>query len=134
MGRSANDAGTMMSALEKIRNIRPLVGDVWRRFRGNTNADFGMRNADLKMKRKYWVLLICFVFILLLDQYTKYEAQRRIRLYQTIKVIAGFFNLTHLRNNGGAFGILAGKKEGIASLFFIAFPLMAVRILCFFLS
>ena len=90
-----------------------------------------MRNADLKMKRKYWVLLICFVFILLLDQYTKYEAQRRIRLYQTIGVIDGFFNLTHLRNTGGAFGILADKKEGIASLFFIAVSLMAVGIILY---
>jgi len=85
-----------------------------------------MRIADFKMKRKYWVLIICFVSILILDQYTKHEAQQKIPLYHTIKVIDGFFNLTHLRNTGGAFGILAGKKEGIGSLFFIAVSLVAI--------
>lgn len=83
------------------------------------------------MKRKYWLLLICFVFILALDQYTKYEVQQRIRLYQTIKVIDGFFNLTHLRNTGGAFGVLAGKKEGIGSLFFIGVSLGAVGVILY---
>jgi signal peptidase II len=81
------------------------------------------------MKRKYWVLLICVVLIVALDQYTKYEAQQRIRLYQTIKVIDGFFNLTHLRNTGGAFGILGGQKGGIGSFFFLVLPSAAVGII-----
>jgi signal peptidase II len=83
------------------------------------------------MKRKYWVLLICFVFIFALDQYTKYQVQQRIRLYQTIKVIDGFFNLTHLRNTGGAFGILGGGKGGVGSLFFIVVSLAAVGIILY---
>jgi len=83
------------------------------------------------MKRKYWVLIICFVSILILDQYTKHEAQQKIPLYHTIKVIDGFFNLTHLRNTGGAFGVLAGKKEGIASLFFISVSLVAVGVILY---
>jgi len=85
------------------------------------------------MKRKYWVLLICLVFILALDQYTKYEVQQRIRLYQIIEVIDGFFNLTHLRNTGGAFGILAGKKDGIGSVFFISVALAAVGVILYLL-
>lgn len=83
------------------------------------------------MKRKYWVLLICIVFIVVLDQYTKYEVQQRIRLYQTVRVIDGFFNLTHLRNSGGAFGILGGQKGGIGSLFFLVLPLAAVGIILY---
>jgi signal peptidase II len=83
------------------------------------------------MKRKYWVLLICLVIILALDQYTKYEVQQRIHLYQTIKVIDGFFNLTHLRNTGGAFGIFGGNKGGIGSLFFIALPLVAMGVILY---
>ncbi|MBM4278777.1 MAG: signal peptidase II [Deltaproteobacteria bacterium] len=83
------------------------------------------------MKRKHWVLLICFVFILALDQYTKHEAQQKIPLYHTINVIDGFFNLTHLRNTGGAFGILAGEKGGIGSLFFIAVKLIAIGIILY---
>jgi signal peptidase II len=83
------------------------------------------------MKRKYWVLLICVVVVLALDQYTKYEVQQRIRLYQTISVIDGFFNLTHLRNTGGAFGILAGQKDGIGSLLFIVVSLTAVGVILY---
>jgi signal peptidase II len=83
------------------------------------------------MKRKYWVLVICIVFIVALDQYTKYEVQQRIHLYQTIKVISGFFNLTHLRNTGGAFGIFAGNKGGVGSLFFVALPLVAIGIILY---
>ncbi|MDI7259447.1 MAG: signal peptidase II [Thermodesulfobacteriota bacterium] len=78
------------------------------------------------MKRKYWVLSITGFVILLLDQYTKYEAQKRIHLHQTIKVIDGFFNLTHLRNPGGAFGIFGGERGGFGSLFFTAVPLVAI--------
>jgi signal peptidase II len=83
------------------------------------------------MKRKYWVLLICVVFILALDQYTKHKVQQKIHLYQTIKVIDGFFNLTHLRNPGGAFGILAGQKDGIRSFFFIGAALTAVGVILY---
>jgi signal peptidase II len=68
---------------------------------------------------------------LALDQYTKYEVQQRIHLYQTIKVIDGFFNLTHLRNTGGAFGIFGGNKGGIGSLFFIALPLVAMGVILY---
>jgi signal peptidase II len=84
------------------------------------------------MKRKYWVLLItCFV-ILVLDQWTKYEVQQRLYLHQTIKVINGFFNLTHLRNTGGAFGIFGGEKGGLGSLFFIVVSLIAIGSIIFF--
>ncbi len=92
-----------------------------------------MRIADLKMKRKYWVLLICLIFIIALDQYTKYEVQQRIRLFETISIIDGFFNLTHLRNTGGAFGIFAGKKGGIGSIFFVAVALVAVGVILYLL-
>ncbi|MCX8118097.1 MAG: signal peptidase II [Desulfobacterota bacterium] len=81
------------------------------------------------MGRKYGVLLLCLLFILPMDQYTKQEVQRRIPLHRTIPVIEGFFNLTHVRNPGGAFGILAQRGEGIRSFFFVAFSLLAIGIL-----
>jgi signal peptidase II len=83
------------------------------------------------MKRKYWVLIICFVFIFLLDQYTKFETQRKIPLHHSIKVIDGFFSLTHLRNTGGAFGILGDERGGIGSLFFITVSLVAVGVILY---
>lgn len=90
-----------------------------------------IRIADLKMKRKHWVLLIAFIFILVLDQYTKHLVQKNIPLHHTITVIDGFFNLTHLRNTGGAFGIFGGEKGGLGSFFFIAVSLAAVGVILY---
>ncbi len=77
------------------------------------------------------MLLIGFVLIVGLDQYTKAEVQRKIPLHQTLKVIDGFFNLTHVRNTGGAFGILSTGRGGAGSLFFITVSLAAIGILLF---
>jgi signal peptidase II len=45
--------------------------------------------------------------VVLLDQATKALVVAKIPLYATIPVIRGFFDLTHLRNTGAAFGVLA---------------------------
>jgi len=83
------------------------------------------------MKRKYWVLLIFCVVILLLDQWTKSMVMQKLPLYHRVVVIEGFFNLTHVRNTGGAFGIFGGEKGGIGSLLFVIVSLMAVGAIIF---
>src|SRR4030042_4277096 len=81
------------------------------------------------MKRKYWVVLVMSLCILLVDQWTKYLVQQNLTLYQRVEVIEGFFNLTHVRNTGGAFGIFGGEKGGWGSLVFIAISLIAIGII-----
>jgi len=83
------------------------------------------------MKRKYWVLLIFCFGILLLDQVTKYVVVQKLPLYQRVEVIQGFFNLTHVRNTGGAFGIFGGEKGGIGSILFVVVSLIAVGAIVF---
>jgi signal peptidase II len=83
------------------------------------------------MKRKYWVLLITCFWILLLDQWTKYVVEQRFPLYRKIEVISGFFNLTHVRNPGGAFGIFGGESSGIGGLLFVVVSLLAVGIIIY---
>jgi signal peptidase II len=85
------------------------------------------------MKKKYWVLLILFVWILSVDQWTKYCIQKKLPLHQTVPVIMGFFSLTHVRNPGGAFGILGGEKGGISSSLFVLVSLIAVGLILFLL-
>jgi signal peptidase II len=48
-----------------------------------------------------------------------------------VEVIHGFFNLTQVRNTGGAFGIFGGDKGGLGSLLFILVSLIAIGILLF---
>ncbi len=78
------------------------------------------------MKRKYWVLLIFCFGILLLDQWTKFLIVQKLPLYQRVEVIQGFFNIIHVRNTGGAFGIFGGEKGGLGSILFVAVSLLAI--------
>jgi signal peptidase II len=83
------------------------------------------------MKRKYWVLIIVCVWILFVDQWTKYVVQQKIALYQKVEVIRGLFNLVHVRNTGGAFGIFGGETGGFGSLFFVVVSLVAIGSILF---
>ena len=83
------------------------------------------------MKRKYWVLLIACSWILLTDQWTKHVVQQRLPLYQRVEVIQGFFNVTHVRNSGGAFGIFGGDKSGLGGFLFVAVSVVAIGIIIF---
>ena len=44
--------------------------------------------------------------IVLLDQWTKALVQEHVPLYESVSVVEGFFDLTHVRNTGMAFGLL----------------------------
>ena len=83
------------------------------------------------MKRKYWVLLITCLLVLSLDQYTKYTVLKNLPLHHRVEVIPGFFNLTHVRNTGGAFGIFGGRRGG--TVFFVSVSIIAVGTLLFLL-
>jgi signal peptidase II len=83
------------------------------------------------MKRKYWILLVFCIGILLLDQWTKYMVVQELPLYQRVKVIQGVFNLTHVRNTGGAFGIFGGEKGGLGSILFVVVSLIAIGAIVF---
>jgi signal peptidase II len=85
----------------------------------------------IAMKRKYWVLLIFCFGILLLDQWTKHLIVQRLPLYQKVEVVQGFFNIIHVRNTGGAFGIFGGEKGGLGSILFVVVSLMAIGVILF---
>jgi len=78
------------------------------------------------MKRKYWVLSVFCIGILLLDRWTKYLVVQKLVLYQRVEVIRGFFSLAHVRNTGGAFGIFGGEKGGVGSMLFVIVSLIAI--------
>ena len=81
------------------------------------------------MKNKYsWVGSIIGI-VLLLDQLTKYYIQTRVRLHDIITVIPGFFNITHVRNKGAAFGIFSNMPEFWRGAFFILVTIVAVSVI-----
>jgi signal peptidase II len=83
------------------------------------------------MKRKYWILLIFCFGILLLDQWSKYIIVQKLLLYQRVEVIHGLFNIVHVRNTGGAFGIFGGERGGIGSVLFVIVSLIAIGAIIF---
>ena len=81
------------------------------------------------MKKKYRILLIVFLVVIALDQSTKLMIQQTLPLHKTVEIIPGFFNLIHVRNTGGAFGIFGGEKGPVGSVLFVVASLIAVGIL-----
>jgi len=49
-----------------------------------------------------WIALL----VVVLDQATKALVRARLPLHESVTVIPGFFDLTHVRNTGAAFGML----------------------------
>lgn len=76
-----------------------------------------------------WHVLLIVISVVSLDQLTKWEVMRRMRLHQSIPLIPDFFSLTYIRNSGAAFGILAGSNAGFRMVFFGLTSVLALALL-----
>ncbi len=83
------------------------------------------------MKRKYTRLVLVTVITLLLDQVTKELVMQGLSLHENLEIIPGFFTLTHIRNAGGAFGLLAGEVTRTRALFFLVFSGLALGVILY---
>jgi len=70
-------------------------------------------------------------FVLLVDQLTKWWVLSTFRLYESLPVIPGFFDLTFVTNTGAAFGMLAGEQNIWRQIFFVSMTMTALVVLCF---
>ncbi len=61
-----------------------------------------------------------------MDQYTKLMVSLHIPLNYSVKVVEDFFNLTHIRNSGVAFGLFASQQSEYKALMFIAISSVAI--------
>jgi len=80
-----------------------------------TVTDFSGGAARLRL-----LYLAAAAGIALLDQATKSLVAARIPLHGTVRVIPGFFDLTHLRNPGAAFSLFADGGGTARSLLLTA--------------
>lgn len=81
-------------------------------------------------KRKYHFLIAALV--VLADQFTKWLVAANISLHDTISIIPGIFRLTHVENQGAAFGLFADSPSqwrGAALIAFSTLALVVVSIL-----
>ena len=81
---------------------------------------------------KYTRFLIISLLVVAADQFTKYLVIQHMPLYKRISVIPGFFNLTHVRNPGGAFGFLAQNGSPWRHWIFLGASVFALCMIFYF--
>jgi signal peptidase II len=64
-----------------------------------------------------------------LDQLSKEWIARSLGYADEIPVIEGFFHITHVRNPGAAFGVLANSSEPVRLFFFVGVALVAIGLI-----
>ena len=84
------------------------------------------------LKNKYIKLVVFAGIIVLLDQFTKALILGYVPFNQTIPVMRGFFNITHIHNAGGAFGLMANLSPTLRSIVFLFISSLAVGLIFYF--
>ncbi len=76
--------------------------------------------------RKYHILIAAIV--VLLDRLTKGLVAQRITLHDSIDVVPGLFRLTHVQNQGAAFGLFSDSPSEWKVAMLILFSLAALAV------
>jgi signal peptidase II len=84
------------------------------------------------LKNKYIKLVVVAGGIILLDQFTKGLILRYLPFNNTIPVIKDFFNITHIHNPGGAFGLMANLSPTLRSIIFLFISSLAAGLIFYF--
>ena len=79
--------------------------------------------------RRYGLLALIVLTVVILDQLTKWIVTGSMRLHESIPIVPDLFSLTYIRNSGAAFGILAGSHAGFRLLFFGLTSMLALALL-----
>ena len=72
--------------------------------------------------------LVILVLLVGLDQWTKWAIVKSIPLGDSLEVVPGFFELTHVRNTGAAFS----SFDGIGMWFFIVLTIVALGVMIYY--
>lgn len=82
--------------------------------------------------RNYSSVLVISFLVVLLDQMTKWLVKAHVPFLSRITVFS-WFDITHLRNPGIAFGMLRNMPEDIRLYFYIAVFVLVLVVIFFFL-
>jgi len=83
------------------------------------------------LKNKYVKLACISGIVVIADQLTKWAVIKLITLYDVIVLIPGFFNLVHVQNTGGAFGVFAGQQNTLQSMMFVLVTIIAMCLIVY---
>ncbi|MBW1901073.1 MAG: signal peptidase II [Deltaproteobacteria bacterium] len=81
------------------------------------------------MRRNYHMMIWPALVVILLDQISKLAVMHNLRAHESVPVIAGFFNLVHVRNRGMAFGFLNRPDISFGFYVLVGASLVAIVLL-----
>jgi signal peptidase II len=81
---------------------------------------------------KYARLAIVAGLVVSADQISKALILKNLPLHHSTPVIAGLFDITHILNPGGAFGLMAGMSAVMRAIVFLFISSMAVGLIFYF--
>lgn len=81
---------------------------------------------------KFIRLAIVSGLVIAADQLTKALIQTNLPLHNSIPVIEGIFNITHILNPGGAFGLMAEMSAVVRTVVFLFISSLAVGLIFYF--
>lgn len=84
------------------------------------------------MRNKYIRLVVIGGIIVIIDQLTKFFIVKYLPLHDTVPVVLGLFNIIHIKNPGGAFGLLANLTPGMRTFIFLFISSLAVGLILYF--
>ncbi|MEJ2166878.1 MAG: signal peptidase II, partial [Desulfobacterales bacterium] len=84
------------------------------------------------LQNKYIRLAVVAGLVVLADQVSKALILKYLPLHHSISVIAGVFDITHILNPGGAFGLMANMSAVVRTIVFLFISSMAVGLIFYF--
>ena len=84
------------------------------------------------LPKKYISLAIVSGAVVVADQITKALILKYLPLHHSIPVIAGLFDITHILNPGGAFGLMANMSVVVRTVVFLFISSLAVGLILYF--
>jgi len=86
----------------------------------------------MTMRKRNFFYIYFIVCLVIADQISKYLISKSLALYQIIKIIPGFFNLTRVHNRGAIFGFLSNTNNSLALLLLNLGALLAFGIVAYY--
>ena len=83
------------------------------------------------LQNKYIRLAVIAAMVVAADQISKALVVKYLPLHQSVTVIKGFFDITHIHNPGGAFGLMANMSATVRTFVFLIISSLAVCLILY---
>ncbi|MEM1202897.1 MAG: signal peptidase II [Acidobacteriota bacterium] len=92
-------------------------------------GELASATPGLRGKGVYFVVALV---VLVLDQWTKWLVEAKLEFHDSVEVIPGFLDFTHVRNTGVAFGMFASHGDRTGTLLLAALGIAALGFVTYY--